>query len=282
MPRLGLMSRELVQRLLTAAVLIPLFSVVVLKAPTLYFSLLIAAVVLVAAWEWGGLIHLSPAAWLVFCAVVVMTMGFAIFGRVSSMALRVICAVAMLWWVVAAVWVMRFRAGAARRATSWRGLFTGWLVLLPAFLSLRALHQEATFGPGYVLFLFVLIWAADSGAYFVGRRFGRRKLAPHVSPGKTWEGLMGGLSAAAVVAIAGGRILGLSGEAMVWFVPLCVVVVMASVVGDLLESLFKRNAGVKDSGHFLPGHGGALDRIDSITAAAPVFFLGLTLFEWPA
>ena len=276
------MPKELVQRLLTAAVLIPLFSVVVLKSATLYFTLLIAAVVLVAAWEWGRLVRLPPAAWTIFIAAVAVTVGLAVAGNIPAAATHVISAVAMIWWAAATVWVMRFKPAASRGGSPWRGLLAGWIVLLPAFLSLCALHQEAAFGPGYVLFLLFLIWAADSGAYFAGRRFGRRKLAPHVSPGKSWEGLVGGLSAAAVVAVGGGRLLGLSGEAMMWFVPLCLIVVVVSVVGDLLESLFKRSAGVKDSGRFLPGHGGALDRIDSLTAAAPAFYLGLTLFEWPA
>ena len=276
------MPRELAQRLLTAAILIPLFSAVVLKSPTLYFSLLIAAVVLLATWEWGRLVRLPSAAWVIFIAAVVVTEGLAIAGEIPPAATRVICAVAMVWWAAATIWVMRFKPSTSPSGSPWRGLLAGGVVLLPAFLSLRALHQEAAFGPGYVLFLLFLIWAADSGAYFAGRRFGKHKLAPHVSPGKTWEGFVGGLSAAAVVAVTGGRLLGLSGEAMVWFVPLCLVVVMLSVVGDLLESLFKRSAGVKDSGHFLPGHGGALDRVDSITAAAPAFYLGLTLFEWPA
>jgi phosphatidate cytidylyltransferase len=123
----------------------------------------------------------------------------------------------------------------------------------------------------------ILIWVADSGAYFVGRQWGKNKLAPRVSPGKTIEGLLG--------ALAGGLIWGYAG--MVWFEPksgwlfvaLCFVTVLFSVLGDLVESLFKRNAGVKDSGQLLPGHGGVLDRLDSLTSAAPVFVLGLMLLE---
>jgi len=276
------MPRELIQRLLTAAILIPLFSAVVLEAPTFYFSLLIAAVVFVASWEWGRLVRLPPLTWVLFIVAVAATVGLALTGKIPPAVTRVICAVAMVWWAAATLWVLRFKSSEAHVASPWRGLLAGCVVLLPTFLSLSALHRETAFGPGYVLFLLFLIWAADSGAYFAGRRFGKHKLAPRVSPGKSWEGFAGGLSSAAVVAVTGGRMLGLSGEAMVWFGPLCLVVVMLSVVGDLLESLFKRSAGVKDSGHFLPGHGGALDRIDSITAAAPAFYLGLSLFEWPA
>ena len=275
------MSRDLAQRLLTAAFLIPLFSIIVLKLPTFYFSLLIALVVFVATWEWGKLVQLSPAAWTIFILVVAATAGLVTADKITPSETRIICFAAMVWWGAAAVWVIRFRANVPQIISPWRGLIAGCLVLLPSFISLSAIHREMVSGPGYVLFLFYMIWAADSGAYFMGRRMGRHKMAPDVSPGKTWEGLAGGLTAAVIVAVIGGGLLGLSGSAMLWFVPLCVFVMLISVIGDLLESLFKRNAGVKDSGRLLPGHGGAMDRIDSITAAAPAFYLGLSLFKWP-
>ena len=275
------MSRDLAQRLLTAAFLIPLFSMIVLKLPTFYFSLLIALVVFVATWEWGKLVQLSPATWTIFILLVAATTGLVTANKITPSATRIICFLAMVWWGAAAVWVIRFRANVPQIISPWRGLIAGCLVLLPSFVSLCAIHREMVSGPGYVLFLFYMIWAADSGAYFMGRRMGRHKMAPEVSPGKTWEGLAGGLMAAVIVAVIGGGLLGLWGSAMLWFVPLCVFVMLISVIGDLLESLFKRNAGVKDSGRLLPGHGGAMDRIDSITAAAPAFYLGLSLFKWP-
>jgi phosphatidate cytidylyltransferase len=269
------------QRLVTAAILIPLFSAAVLNLPTRYFALLLAAVLLVAAWEWGRLLRLPTAAWSIFMLAFVAMISLVAAGKISQAAARVISAAAMIWWAGSALWIVRYQGDEARVLPPWRGMIAGWLVLAPAFVSLCALHAEAAHGPGYVLFLLALIWAADSGAYFAGRGFGRHKLAPRVSPGKSWEGVVGGMSAAALSAVAGARLLGLPGEAMLWFVPLCLAVAMFSVVGDLLESLFKRAAGVKDSGRFLPGHGGALDRIDSITAAAPAFYLGLSLIEWP-
>jgi phosphatidate cytidylyltransferase len=254
---------------------------IVLKLPTSYFSLLIALVVFVATWEWGKLVQLSPAAWTIFILIVAVTAGLVTADKITPSETRIICFAAMVWWVAAAVWVIRFRANVPQIISPWRGLIAGCLVLLPSFVSLCAMHREMVSGPAYVLFLFYMIWAADSGAYFMGRRIGRHKMAPDVSPGKTWEGLAGGLTAAVVVAVLGEGLLGLSGNAMVWFVPLCVFVMLVSVIGDLLESLFKRNAGVKDSGRLLPGHGGVMDRIDSITAAAPAFYLGLSLFKWP-
>jgi phosphatidate cytidylyltransferase len=130
------------------------------------------------------------------------------------------------------------------------------------------------FGPGYVLFLFLLIWVADIGAYFAGRRWGRRKLALAISPGKTWEGAVGAGAAALAFALAGAAALGL-GSRWPGFVAICMVTVGFSIAGDLFESMMKRQRGLKDSGSLLPGHGGVLDRVDSLTAAAPVFLLGL-------
>jgi phosphatidate cytidylyltransferase len=120
----------------------------------------------------------------------------------------------------------------------------------------------------------ILVWVADIGAYFAGRRFGRWRLAPHVSPGKTWEGVIGGAAVSMIVAIGGGLWFHVP---LHHFLPLCLAAVAFSVVGDLTESLLKRFAGIKDSGTLFPGHGGVMDRIDSVTGAAPVLFLGLTI-----
>lgn len=124
-----------------------------------------------------------------------------------------------------------------------------------------------------LLLCLALVWAADSAAYLVGRRFGRRKLCPQVSPGKTVEGLLGGLVGAALVGLIAGLALGLGGLRLAALVGLATACAAVSVVGDLAESLFKRRAGVKDSGDLLPGHGGVLDRIDALIAAAPLFAL---------
>src|SRR6185436_8378757 len=129
-------------------------------------------------------------------------------------------------------------------------------------------------GAEWVLFTLILVQVADIGAFFVGRRFGRRRLAPNVSPGKTWEGVIGGLVASGLVAILGSSRFGLP---LVQFLLLCLAVVAFSIVGDLTESLLKRFAGLKDSGRLFPGHGGVMDRIDSITSAAPILYFGLLL-----
>jgi phosphatidate cytidylyltransferase len=147
-------------------------------------------------------------------------------------------------------------------------------VLVPAAVALGRLVELEPSGQSLLLFLLVLIAAADVGAYFGGRRFGRRELAPRVSPGKTLEGLIAGIVAAGLAAAGGAWLLGL--PALPWLA-LCLLVALVSVVGDLSESMFKRRAGLKDSGALLPGHGGILDRLDSISAAGPVFLLGLHL-----
>ena len=275
------MTGNLIQRLLTAAVLVPLLVAAIFKLSTPSFTLLLAVITAIAAWEWGRLLRLSPLTGTLFAALVAVAAGAAVSGALTPAVLHAVTAAAMVWWLFAAAWVMRFHGG-AMRIPEWLGGAAGILVLVPPLLSLASLHGQPSFGPGYVMFLLVLIWSADSGAYFAGRRFGRHKLAPQVSPGKTWEGVAGGLAAAAVAAWVGGRLLGVPEGAQRSFLPLCLVVVAFSIVGDLLESLFKRAAGVKDSGHLLPGHGGALDRIDSLTAAAPAFYLGLSFFEWPS
>jgi phosphatidate cytidylyltransferase len=145
------------------------------------------------------------------------------------------------------------------------------LSVVPAWCALALIHRE---GHGWLLVALAIVWAADTGAYFSGRAFGRRKLAPRISPNKTVEGLAGGTLAAVAVAVAGAALLG-TGASMLPLVALVAfLTVLFSVVGDLFESLLKRHVGAKDSGDLIPGHGGLLDRLDSVLAALPVFALG--------
>jgi phosphatidate cytidylyltransferase len=176
--------------------------------------------------------------------------------------------IAALWWLVAFLWLaLRAQAGGRLAAA-----VVGFLVLVPAGIGLSHLVTLQPHGQLLLLYLIVLIAAADVGAYFGGRKFGKRKLAPHVSPGKTWEGFAAGMLAAASVAVACALVF----ELPFWpWLFLCELIALVSVVGDLTESMFKRHVGLKDSGKLLPGHGGILDRIDSLTAAAPTFLLGL-------
>ena len=175
---------------------------------------------------------------------------------------------AVVWWFVAFVWILV----APDRVNPLTAALAGVLALVPCWLALVYFATRTTPHAGWVLFTLALVWAADTGAYFAGRFLGKVPLAPRVSPKKTWEGVIGGLIVSAAVAAVGGSWLGASGFE---FISLCVAVAAISVVGDLAESMLKRAAGLKDSGSIFPGHGGVLDRIDSVTAAAPTLALGL-------
>jgi phosphatidate cytidylyltransferase len=157
-------------------------------------------------------------------------------------------------------------------------VIAGWLTLVPAWLAVVTLIAVDTRAPWLLLSLLLVIWSADIGAYFCGRAWGRHRLAPLLSPGKTLEGVGGGLGAALLTAFLLGSLLWhFDRGALAFWLALCAVAALFSVAGDLHESLQKRRAGVKDSGHLLPGHGGVFDRIDSLTAAAPVFLAGWLL-----
>jgi phosphatidate cytidylyltransferase len=183
----------------------------------------------------------------------------------------------LFWWVLAIALVLQFPGSASRWSSSAAQFVIGLIVLIPTWLAVVALHESGEQGPLLVMYLLSLIWVADSGAYFSGRAWGKRKLAPAVSPGKSWEGVGGGALLSLAYAVGAAQVLGLPGNQWPLFVVLSLVTVLFSVLGDLTESMFKRHAGIKDSGTLLPGHGGVLDRIDSVTAAAPVFVVGFWL-----
>lgn len=276
------------QRLLTIAILLPLFVWVVLWLPTQYFALITAFVVLLAAWEWAGLMGLRSTthrlAWLALVLVAMLVGAWLI----TLPGLRhVIMTAAVFWWFFGLLLIRRFgldpdgfhwfagRGGPGRFHPNLLFGMLGIIILVPAWLALVITHGSALSGEIFVLLLLLLVWGADSGAYVAGRSFGRRKLAPNVSPGKSWEGVYGALLVAVVVAVGAGLWLGFGWHNLVTLVLLSLITVLFSIIGDLFESMIKRLSGVKDSGRLLPGHGGILDRIDSLTAAAPVFVTGL-------
>ncbi len=186
----------------------------------------------------------------------------------------------MLWWLFALFWITNPDIGreVTTRHTIAKAIL-GLGLMISTWLALVVLHSRPDHGPYWVMFVLVLVWVADSGAYFSGRVFGRNKLAPAVSPGKTWEGVFGALVACSLFAYSDGRFQDFQGALLSSFVLVCVVTVLFSIAGDLLESLLKRQRGVKDSGTLIPGHGGILDRIDSLLAAAPVFLFGMRWIE---
>lgn len=274
------------QRLLTIALLLPLFVWCVLVLPTREFSLLLAFIVLLGAREWAALMRF-PQRWRpVFLIVVAAAMPLGMW-MVSLAELKyTLLVTAAGWWLYTLVPIRRFQndetppawlADGADGSTHLlvRALI-GIAVLVPCWIAITLMHATPFIGGGLVLAFMLLVWGADSGAYVAGRTWGRDKLVSRVSPGKTWQGVWGALVAGALV-IAGTAVWldRLEVAALAGLFVLGLATVLISIVGDLFESLVKRVAGVKDSGRLLPGHGGMLDRIDSITAAAPVFVLGL-------
>jgi len=268
------------QRVITASILALLFGWGVFGLSPMYFSLLVAVVLSQGAWEWTGLMQLSHIGLrLVYCAcffALLAVLWQLLHGYPEIIAAILICSA--LWWVVGFLFVLNY----PKCIKFWgspliKGLI-GLIILLPVWAALVSLQASDRFGPAYVLLLVFIIWAADTGAYFGGRLWGKTKLAPQVSPGKTWEGVAGGMLTVAVITLVGIFLLGLKDQSLgfyVAFLMLSLVTAVFSIIGDLVESMVKRQVGVKDSGKILPGHGGALDRIDSATAAAPVFALGL-------
>lgn len=282
------------QRILTAVVLIPLALGAIFLLPLHWFGLVVLLVMALAAWEWAPLMGVCSqagrVAYTVLCMVLIGIFYWLIpLDQVwQSTTLNPIVywltLIGALWWLIAIVLVLNFPRSKAvwQRSRVFVGLI-GLLMLIPAWsaiIALRAEHyaQEPLHGALLVLFVFLLVWAADVGAYFSGKKFGKHKLMPRVSPGKTLEGLIGGLALSVLVMFLVAEYSSLIVEHSVGYYAVGIVTVMVSVFGDLNESMFKRCVGVKDSGSLLPGHGGILDRIDSLTSALPVFLIGYVWF----
>src|SRR3989338_11064111 len=266
------------RRILTALVLVPLLIAALFYFPTAWVALLFGVFILVGAWEWGALAGLVTPAQRGLYAVALTSFGaLAVVAllRDPSSAVPLLGA-AVLWWLWVFVELLRHPApDDGWLATRTGRLVSGFCTLVPAWIAPVFLHAVDPSRPALLLFLFLLVWTADTAAYFFGWAFGRYKLAPLISPGKTVEGALGGLGAVALLAYVCGTMFWLfEGAQLYWCLAMAVIAAFVSVVGDLAESNLKRTAGVKDSGRLLPGHGGVLDRSDSFTAAAPVFAVG--------
>lgn len=267
------------QRIITALLMLPIALGGFFLLEGAAFALFIAVVISVAAWEWAQLAGLQGQPQRFAYAGLIAVLLLLLFSNQQLAGL--LMALSVLWWGLATVLVLTFPAS----SRYWDGipprLLIGLLVLLPAWQGLLLLKQWPH-GDVLIFAVMVMVWGADIGAYFAGRAFGKRKLAPGVSPGKSWEGVYGGLLATVLIALGVGLYLQWSAREMILAVLATVLVVSISVVGDLTESMFKRHAGVKDSSNLLPGHGGVLDRIDSLTAAVPLFVVLLWLAGWGA
>jgi phosphatidate cytidylyltransferase len=265
-------------RLLTVATIFPLFLLALFYLPNSYWSALILVFMVTAAHEWARLFDISHARSIAFAVVTLLiAAGLCVGGSdvliPSAVTIQAVCVVATLFWVVVAPYLLKNRVQVSAGVPV---LLLGWVVLIPLWAALVELRR---FGPLYVFFAMGVIWLADTAAYFSGRAFGKRKLAPDISPGKTLEGALGALAVAALYAVIlvslGQRFGTMSLAGMPMMIVGFVVIVVLSIVGDLFESWFKRQCGKKDSGSLFPGHGGILDRIDSLTSTMPVVVLAL-------
>lgn len=252
-------------RFITSVVSLVILGAVLFVVPAVVAQLVITAVILMGAWEWSGFLgDAADSIRYVYVAVIAALMALMLFviPEMTDKLLQLAC----VWWFAAFLWTFAFPTPIPA-AVRW---FCGVVVLVPLFVALLFLYNLA---PHYLLFALLIVWAADMGAYFAGKQFGRVKLAPSISPGKTWEGVFGGLIMVIILSLVWAHYADLQVAVLL---PFCLAVGAVSVVGDLTVSMFKRTAGMKDSGTMFPGHGGVLDRVDSVAAAVPLFALGLT------
>ncbi|MDU8923676.1 phosphatidate cytidylyltransferase [Pasteurellaceae bacterium LIM206] len=276
------------ERILSAIVLIAVVLAALLLFSPFYFALCLGVVVSLGIWEWTQFPRLKQGVWRWVITAISATFLFLWLysnanylnaGRVLDDYAQPLLLIGVLWWLAALFLVIRYPSS----AVIWRNslilqLIFAFVTLVPFLIGVLKLRLENYIGAPIhgvllLLYVFILVWAADSGAYFAGRKFGKHKLAPKVSPGKTWQGVIGGLITACVLAFVFVRLAGehFSHGSTLSLIVLSVGTVAVSVLGDLTESMFKRESGIKDSGHLIPGHGGILDRIDSLTAAVPFF-----------
>ena len=258
-------------RIITACILLPIILFVILHGSTVLVSSVSAIIFMLAAWEWTKLAGIKKS-WLRLAYLCILS-SLGIVYKLFNLPLLPICLLALLWWGLSFIAIVMYPRGANFWCKSWVGSFIGGILFLPTWLSIDWLHGAPNFGPIWLVFLCFLVWGADVGAYFIGKKWGKKKLLPNVSAGKTRLGVLGAFLLVLAVVIM---------FASFWiqqkFIILCMlgfIVVVSSIIGDLTESLFKRIRGCKDSGTLLPGHGGVLDRIDGLLAAVPVFIVGV-------
>ena len=268
-------------RIFTALVLIPLLLAAIIWLPAGYLAVLLGGIILMGGWEWSrlsGFIDETPRLIYVGLIAAAMWYGYDWIGR--DHVVQYMLYFMLIWWILVFIWLALAPVEKMLSNTIsqyFRGLI-GIVILIPSWFSLLWLHSLGDHGLRLLLSLFILIWMADTGAYFIGRLAGITRLAPAISPGKTLQGTYGGLAATVISALLLSYPLQFDDIHRLQFISLALLIGIFSTVGDLLESLVKRTSGLKDSGNLLPGHGGIMDRIDSLTAAAPIYVLALSWF----
>jgi len=265
------MDSALKQRIITAVVLIIAVLLGVLLLPNTAFA--VAALIVfisIGGWEWGRLVSLTRQTRGLFVIGLLVTALIAYLIKDLRWAFIV---VGVIWWAAVLLLLAIYEQGTYfYKNNTWLLRLGAFLVLVPAWIALITLHQHH---PLLVLYLIFLVAVTDSGAYFTGKALGKNKLAPELSPGKTREGMFGGVAGAVVWSVLGAWFFDLPATEWLYFILLSLVAALMSVSGDLFESLIKREAGLKDSGNILPGHGGVLDRVDGLVATLPLFTLGI-------
>ncbi len=265
------MDSVLKQRFITAFVLIAAVLICVLLLPNIWFAVVgLIFFVSVSGWEWSRLVSLEGFHRGLFVAWLLLVAYFAY--RWSDFQ-WVVMVFGLVWWAFVLVLLAIYEQGTTLyQENKWLLRVSAFFVLIPAWVALISLHK---LHPSLVIYLIALVAMADSGAYFAGKAFGKNKLAPELSPGKTREGMFGGLIGATLLSILGAWYFALPIQDWFYFIVLSMIVAVMSVAGDLFESLMKREVGLKDSGNILPGHGGMLDRVDGLLAALPIFTMGI-------
>ena len=256
-------------RLLTSLLLVAALVAALVYLPPVYWYMLMLVTVSIGAWEWAGMSGLAKPTKLIYASLLLVPGLLIVFYKPQLLQMLILWGIliAAVFWLFIAPILLISKAQIRNRLVL---SIIGLIVILPFGLSMLALRE---LNPLLLLLFMVAVWIADSAAYFVGKKFGKHKLAPMISPGKTWEGVVGAWVAVSVY----GVILCYLTHQSYWFILMLWGVTVISIMGDLLESLFKRQAGVKDSGSLLPGHGGILDRIDGLTSSMPLVTFLITL-----
>ncbi|MFT5635430.1 MAG: phosphatidate cytidylyltransferase [Cognaticolwellia sp.] len=285
------------QRIITALILAPAAIWAIFYLSLINFAAVILVVMAIGAWEWGPLMGCASKryriAFVSITSILIAMLWYFLTldqlwqaPKLLTEQANIVLWLAVAWWFLSAGLTFVYPRCSAFWSShrSVRGLF-GWLTLVPTWLAFMVLRTseyqvDSYHGAQLLMFLFLMVWSADVGAYFVGKSIGKHKLLPNVSPGKTLEGFLGGVIFACIMVSIAGYFIDWSFEQYCIVIPVTILITTISVLGDLNESMFKRQAGVKDSGTILPGHGGVLDRIDSLTATAPIYALCYAYLGW--